>query len=587
VEIYIPFSNYRGIMNDPNAPKIWVPLDPSFKVYEYIEGVDLEKEVPFDPQALLDEVKNRSTINEEVPYITSVPQDLIEQQMQDYENRVTAYIEANMPEVDTYYELEDALLGKVRLKEEELGLLPSTLPYKVITKLEEYSEIPNNLRHKIKFEVGGINYTLSMPEIAGKRITLSYKPATEDDEKVMNQYKSIIDFPVYLVEQVPVLKVEGETKATGVVTNMGSTQEFAIEFIDPTWGRDRISNMITVGEYYGIGLRFQEISPLDIKRRLDEWRIEEATEKDDLIGEFLYINALMYFCEEDIFGNLSAKGADTKLIRYPSECMVGVTIDISYLFQSPHKVKDAGLGVDVDRDIVTPFSETGDKTFERIVNILNGMYGSVREHYIFENLSGLSSVSATKLLQLANNEGIPIYTIDAENIERINELNVSSRTKNDVRNFINAGKTVIIPQRNIQYIDYKGVGYIAIDLETGEAAYMISGGLAGGKTAVSTRNPSLEDQVKYMLNLAYTLIGPTPEIAEAIYIGYKLACEEWLRQLPSEVVKQPNEEFNQFVKGAQWAVRFARFVPWVRPYIGLFLLHFTLLVLMATTLKYV
>ncbi|NOZ59950.1 MAG: hypothetical protein GXO66_10325 [Euryarchaeota archaeon] len=64
---------------------------------------------------------------------------------------------------------------------EKLGALPNSLPYRVVEKKAEFSKVPDELRHKIKFEVhqassslpGGLpssspdfSVTLSMPEPA-------------------------------------------------------------------------------------------------------------------------------------------------------------------------------------------------------------------------------------------------------------------------------------------------------------------------------------------------------------------------------------------------------------------------------------
>ncbi|MEW6104614.1 MAG: hypothetical protein AB1630_12515, partial [bacterium] len=48
---------------------------------------------------------------------------------------------------------------------------------------------------------------------------------------------------------------------------------------------------------------------------------------------------------------------------------------------------------------------------------------------------------------------------------------------------INTGKIVTIPQREIQYYDWEGIGYTIIDPNTGAGAYMISGGMKGGGAA--------------------------------------------------------------------------------------------------------
>ncbi len=106
-------------------------------------------------------------------------------------------------------------------------------------KKAELSEVPDELRHKIKFEVYQVSssllgsllasspdfsVTISIPELAAKRITLSYIPATQDDAALIEEYGGITNVPAYLVEMKPVLRVEGKAVAVGSpVTPRGNT----------------------------------------------------------------------------------------------------------------------------------------------------------------------------------------------------------------------------------------------------------------------------------------------------------------------------------------------------------------------------
>ncbi|WOG27385.1 hypothetical protein [Endozoicomonas sp. 8E] len=59
-------------------------MDASFKQYEFTQGMNLQEQVPFDAQALLDEIQANSTINEKQGFVQNLPQTTIEQQLQDY-----------------------------------------------------------------------------------------------------------------------------------------------------------------------------------------------------------------------------------------------------------------------------------------------------------------------------------------------------------------------------------------------------------------------------------------------------------------------------------------------------------------------
>jgi len=69
VEAYIPYSNYRGKIRDESG-KTWIPLDPSFKQYEYHEPiVNLTEAMGLNATAFLEGIIGNSVINENHSYI--------------------------------------------------------------------------------------------------------------------------------------------------------------------------------------------------------------------------------------------------------------------------------------------------------------------------------------------------------------------------------------------------------------------------------------------------------------------------------------------------------------------------------------
>ena len=54
-----------------------------------------------------------------------------------------------------------------------------------------------------------------------------------------------------------------------------------------------------------------------------------------------------------------------------------------------------------------------------------------------------------------------------------------------MRNAVSSGRTVIVPKEEMCYYGWKGTAYIALDTSTGEGAYMISGSMCGGSTAIN------------------------------------------------------------------------------------------------------
>ena len=94
-------------------------------------------------------------------------------------------------------------------------------------------------------------------------------------------------------------------------------------------------------------------------------------------------------------------------------------------------------------------------------------------------------VSATKALSLAAQQGQTIYKVTKANYaEVLPKLNHSDVVMTDIRNGINAGKTVTVHDTQINFNGWSGTGYTILDPNTGAGAYMIGGGLDGGFTDV-------------------------------------------------------------------------------------------------------
>ena len=148
VEAFVPYGPYSGRPSRLTSVKTWIPLDPSFKQYKYTQGIDLQSSFPFDAQTLVDQLISTATVNQQEGYITNVNASLVQNALNEYQSGLEAYIQQNIP---------DPTLGKLfgikEIVKQDFGILPATLPYKINIKGGKYSEIPEELRHKITFEI--------------------------------------------------------------------------------------------------------------------------------------------------------------------------------------------------------------------------------------------------------------------------------------------------------------------------------------------------------------------------------------------------------------------------------------------------
>jgi len=207
--------------------------------------------------------------------------------------------------------------------------------------------------------------------------------------------------------------------------------------------------------------------------------------KEDLLGDLFYTTALMYHAELDVANFIGAKTIGVSAITLPSEAIFSSQLKVDTFFGIPRSVNPAGLAMDADRLLYVVKALDGDNNKAVQFMLSSGMTSSALEHGVPEQLFSTlkepaEGISAVKALKIANEQGIPIYTVDQSNIATVlPQLQIDPLAKMDVKNAVNAGKVVTVSKDNIDFHGWIGCGYIIINPDTGAGAYMISGGLSG------------------------------------------------------------------------------------------------------------
>jgi hypothetical protein len=89
-----------------------------------------------------------------------------------------------------------------------------------------------------------LSVSRTLPELAGKKITLSYSPATQADEDTINSYVpkphpdgTPIDpselptsLSAYLIQVKPEVMINGVSVAIGTAVSLGVTEDFTMTF---------------------------------------------------------------------------------------------------------------------------------------------------------------------------------------------------------------------------------------------------------------------------------------------------------------------------------------------------------------------
>ncbi|MFZ6747231.1 transglutaminase-like domain-containing protein [Undibacterium sp. JH2W] len=534
VEAFVDYTPSRGAIN--KNPNTWVPMDASFKQYEFTAGMDIKNKVSLNGQDLLTQVKQGATINDAGGYVQNLNQANLQTQMNNYQTQVQNYINSQKANATV-----GDVLGTQKIKVEAYSILMGSLPYKIVTTGSEFQTLPDNLRWKFKtnlYPADGISTSdtpfvelnRSTPQLAGKKITLSFVPATQADQDLINSYlpnphadgtplqlnELPSSMPGYLLNLKAEIRVEGQVIAQTTQTfTMGSDVKQSNQYFNPskgTWdgGED---NDITVGEYNSIGLDLQGVGAQQLKAlqarlkttkaKLDQYQknpsdiapIQNIT-KEDLTGDLLQTGILNYFASVDSNDNLIAKSRhDIVSYRLPSygRFFSGVTPNL--WFGIARSVRYSSIAIDVDWLFRNVESKDGDANVKRIFLRETGSSASGFEHIIPQQMfrdpqftsndPGQSQgISAVKALSVAMNQGQKIYTLDQRNVTShaaiVESLEIGNDVKVEIMNALASGKEVTVHEKDIVTSDWRGSGYIILDPETAAGAYKIFGGTNGG-----------------------------------------------------------------------------------------------------------
>ncbi len=467
VAAYVPYGNYRGIANDDTG-KMWVPLDPSLKAYDYAPAVDIPAAMGFNAEAFIDS------------YITTMHEP---SPVELYLQQIEAWMATNRP--DLAYP-DDAFRAR-SVVPDTLELLPASPPFIVLSKDAEYAEIPASARHRIRFVIEDnygytlLDHTVNLPTIASRRVTISYIPATPADEATIASYGDLYLTPPNLIHLKPVLRVDGAAVATGGSIAAGISHYSDMHFLPPSGDSNEVPavyNNITAGAYQGIGIDTYRVG-MGIFVPATDGALPDT---DGITGEKLYRTAMAYLDRVDQADRTIAETMQMAFTTSVSEAIVENVITVWTSYGTPVDWEWRGLIVDADRKIIGPFSAAGDTSEEKAFMVLAGADGSISENRIFEDSYGEEAVSTIKILELSSDQGIPICRIQTSIAADCPGMAQPSSVVNAINNALAQGHHVTIPRTGITYYQWQGTGYIDMEPATGAAGYIIAGGQSGGAT---------------------------------------------------------------------------------------------------------
>jgi len=458
VESQIPYSNYRGAVID-DMGKTWLALDTSIKPPGYSYNTPLVVIPEFPLSSLRDDYL--------AALQTEAPLDYLK-------GKAEAFLNIQHPG-KTW---QDTVSSRVLIPQ-VLNILPDTLQFKQIAISNEYTTLPDGLKHQVKFTAADsannelYTITLDASRLSNRVVTLSYEPESVEDQQIIDSFDGLDNTPSYLVRLRPVLKVDGERLIVAQDgLPMGGDYSLTIELISPNGTEKTVSSQI-VGNLSVIGIVSQ--------RSTKDTKIVESDDAESIL--FKEANAYVQRWNEAEEGLASFLKLSVSR-PVPTVAILGGVIDVTWLLDVPHGFEWKGVFIDAALRRVETVTRTGDASREKSFMQLSALQGSILENRIFEDDFKVDAVSTAKLLTLANSGTVPVITIDQTNIDTIlAPLPFDDAVKADITNAVNQNLTVKIPQAEMTYLDWTGIGYLKENPETGESGWMLSGQIAGGMTA--------------------------------------------------------------------------------------------------------
>ncbi len=508
VQAYVNWAPSRGARQgsatqhpSPVGPRnAWVPLDASFKQYEFLPKVNVNAEVPLDVRQLIEQASQGAVIDEANGFVQGFNASTVEQGVEEHAGKLLANLQQRHPGATI-----DTVLGRKIIPSWQTSLLNATLPFNASMSGAAVSRLPNSLIHAAVVRLydsamgramgdAVMDIKLPLHELR-KRLSVTYAAATPEDQAVIDSANGQGPWmlPVYLIKMQGRLQLDGQTLKTLPVSTMGSPQYWAAEFYDPSGtnsGDNDFKVESAVGDEVVIGFNAAGVDGADIARRKTAVANQSA-------AETLHLTALNYWGLTDTIHDILGAHLGVRAMRLPSVGLFAQPLQVQYRWGVPSRGHYAGRMMDVRRSLIAavPVDGVTSPVFMKAI----GNTDSYLEGATFDLLFGHgvgSSASAVSVIEEANRQGLRIYRITDANFGQVrNQLSaLPSGDLLQIEGAVAAGHEVVVPERPVQKGNWRGTGLIITDPETGGGAYLISGGSNGGSEDPCDKDPKRKPQ---------------------------------------------------------------------------------------------
>lgn len=406
--------------------RVWVNLDAALKATRFRPPAGFEKASELTASRL-EAILAAATFDANRDSVTNINAAAIEQEVQRLQDRLQNLIarRKTIGQITGFIELNIRPVRHV--------LSNRAFPGIIVQATNGIAELPPSFRHQFTIQITdlatgqAIAGTLPLPELADKRFTISYLPATQEDANFVVTNDGLYKAPPNLFRVRAVVNLDGAVIGVGPPVPMSVFQHIRITFEEPGGSSDFVDHFITAGTYAVIGLNFQRVSSESLQERHEritatqnQLRGGSSVNIDEILGETLHSQVQIYYALLDVHARLSAHQLNVLFGRRPAEMLM--TFAPVFAFDQngvPIETRQGSMSMDFRRNILSLTSRTDNAADEGSFLFGIGAYSSALEHSIFEITQDTRSVSTLKLIEEANNQNVPIFAIDAQNVARV------------------------------------------------------------------------------------------------------------------------------------------------------------------------
>ena len=476
VSAYVPYAHYRGSANDLNEPH-WIPLAPAIKQTTMSDPV-------FDYAAL--DLRADDIIDTYYHSANSLvsPMSYWQQQVENASGS-----------------LLQELLSEISDETNPYHVLPAALPFNVVAELNETSSLPLQQIHQVQLKLtdGSENISevvIEMPELAGKRLSLSYLPATVDDLNLINQAGGMSRVPPYLVDLKPVFKIDGvSVEADASAIAMGKNHQMSITLVAPM-GETTVFREVPAGTYLSILLGTQNDS------------IPLSSEADSLVTDetkpvrLMHNLAVHYHNQWSDAESIMASVMGLAVVRpMPSAVIVAPEFKILQHNGLPISMEFSGVSLDAMSRTVDVIAASDQMAYDWMR--MSAHHGSWLESDVFAKQWHIQAISADQGISQQIQNQADVLHIDESNLQTsLGQLNHPVNVIDHITQYVSSGHLALVPVNQVSLNAWQGSTWQIWHPESGHAGYFISGGYAGGQTTETPEDWAL-NELNQLLSAPY------------------------------------------------------------------------------------